>query len=602
MQIRRLWEKYGDYIAVGLAIICNIILISLLFDFYYDMNDDVMIKDIIAGVYSGTPDGHNMQMLYVLSGLLSLCYRLYRNIPWYGIFLCLCQFGSLYLVGARLLRLCESRTWKRLWLLMLTLFVWSVLLLHLVTVQYTVTSGIMTTTAIFLFLTTEKGLSVKCFFCRNIPSILLIILAFQLRTEMLLLLFPLVALAGLYRWLAEEKFWQKENYLKYGLVIGTILLGMACNLLIDVIAYRSAEWRSFRNIFNDRTRVYDYHLDVLTDGTHTEQLAEIGFSKAEQELLANYNFGLDESINEQAFANLAEYADTYAAQNTDIKELLSEQVERYRYRILHLQDGSYSILMLFGYSVVFGAGIYAVVVYRGKGRFRFLIETLLLMAVRTVLWLYIMMLRREPPRITHPLYLAEFAVLMGMVFLWFGRIRHGGIQFHKTGTIQRKSGKIKASYVLVGLWALAMLSMVPDSIRSVRQDILRRQQVNTNALVIAEYCREHADNFYFEDVYSTVEFSQEMFLNVDNRLANYDIMGGWICKSPLYKEKLEKFGIATMEEGLLGNPNAYFIMNTGMSDSSTEWLKEYYAEKGKDIRIEQVDSIGDGYEVYRLIE
>lgn len=602
MQIRRLWEKYGDYVAVGLTIVCNIILISLLFDFYYDINDDVMIKDIIAGVYSGTPEGHNMQMLYVLSGFLSLCYRLYRDVPWYGIFLCLCQFGSLYLVGVRLLGLCESRIWKRIWLLMLTLFIWSVLLIHLVTVQYTVTSGIMAAAAIFLFMTTEKELSIKSFFCRNIPSILLIILAFQLRTEMLLLLFPLVGLAGFFRWLEEEKFWQKENYLKYGLVIGTILLGMGFSLLIDVIAYGSTEWRSFRSIFNDRTRVYDYHLDILTDGTHTEQLAKIGFSKADQELLANYNFGLNESIDEEAFADLAEYADTYAAQNTDIKALLSEQIGRYRYRILHLQDGYYGILMLFGYGIVFGIGIFAAVIYRGKGRIRFLTEAFLLMAVRTALWLFILMRRREPPRITHPLYLAEFAVLMGIVFLWFSGMRHGGIQFHKTGEAERILGKIKAAYIVVGIWGLTMLGMAPDSIKSVRQDILRRQQVNANALAIAEYCREHADNFYFEDVYSTVEFSQEMFRNVDNRLTNYDIMGGWICKSPIYREKLERFGIATMEEGLLGNSNVYLIMETGTPESSTEWLQEYYAEKGTDIRVEQVDSVGDGYAVYRIIK
>ena len=43
MQVRKLWEKYGDYIAVGLVILCNIVLISLLFDFYYDLNDEVMI-------------------------------------------------------------------------------------------------------------------------------------------------------------------------------------------------------------------------------------------------------------------------------------------------------------------------------------------------------------------------------------------------------------------------------------------------------------------------------------------------------------------------------------------------------------------------------
>ena len=45
------------------------------FDFYYDLNDDVLIKDILSGVYSGTPDGHTMQLLYPLGALLALLYR-----------------------------------------------------------------------------------------------------------------------------------------------------------------------------------------------------------------------------------------------------------------------------------------------------------------------------------------------------------------------------------------------------------------------------------------------------------------------------------------------------------------------------------------------
>ena len=56
------------------------------FDFYYDLNDDVLIKDILSGVYSGTPDGHTMQLLYPLGALLALLYR-GLSIPVFGAFL-----------------------------------------------------------------------------------------------------------------------------------------------------------------------------------------------------------------------------------------------------------------------------------------------------------------------------------------------------------------------------------------------------------------------------------------------------------------------------------------------------------------------------------
>ena len=581
MQVRKLWEKNGDYIAAGLTILCSIVLISRLFGFYYDLNDDVLIKDIMAGVYTGTPEAHNMQTLYVLGAFISLLYRLYRGVPWYGLFLCLCQFGSLYLIGVRLLQLCSKRSWKMIWLAMLTLFVWSVLLLHMAAVQYTVTCGIMAATAIFLFMTTERGLSVKTFWYRNIPSGLLVILAFQLRSEMLLLLFPLIALAGFFCWVEEEVFFRKEHFLKYGAIFGTIVFGMVCSLLIDMAAYSSSEWRSFRNFFDYRTEVYDFHYDILTDGTHTRQLADLGFSESAQELLANYNYGLDESIDEHAMARLADYAREYTSRNTDIGVFLSKKTRQYRYRILHMQDGPYSVLMLFGYCMVFGAGIFAAVASKGKKRFRFLIEALLLMAVRTVLWLYILLRGRDPVRITHPLYLVEFAVLMGMLFLRKQKVR-----------------REYAFYLIAGIWAAAMLGMTPGNIRSARQDIAQRHSANNDAQIIAEYCREHADSFYFEDVYSTVSFSQTMFRDVDNSISNYDIMGGWICKSPLYEKKLAYFGITSMAEGLLNSDRVYMIME----ESSTDWLEDYYMEQGISVEIDQIDFISKYYGVYKVRE
>lgn len=602
MQVRKLWEKYGDYIAVGLTIVCNIVVIGYLFDYYYDLNDDVMMKDIMAGVYTGTPEAHNMQTLYVLGALLSFCYKLYRKAPWYGLFLCLCQFGSLYLVGVRLLKLCKRLFWKGAWLLMLTLFIWSVLLNHMAAVQYTITSGMMTAAAIFLFITTDKGLTVKAFWCRNIPSVLLVILAFQLRTEMLLLLFPMVALAGLFYWIEDDRFWRRENCLKYGLVLGTIVLGMACSYVIDLAAYSSPDWKSFRNFFDYRTQVYDYHLDIITDGTHAKQLTDSGFSESQQKLLANYNFGLDESIDEHAMKDLVDYVDAYAAQSTDVRALVSKKIGQYRYRVMHLQDKPYSILILLGYCMVLGIGLYTAAVYRGRGRFRFLAEAFLLAVVRTALWLFIMMRGRDPARIIHPLYLAEFSVLMGMVFLWFGGVRYGDIPFMQAGSEKHGANREKAACIMAAAGALAMMGMLPGSIKNTQLDILQRHQANSNAQAIAEYCRVHADSFYFEDVYSTVFFSQKMFGNVDNSITNYDIMGGWICKSPLYEQKLMHFGMDSMADGLLYGEDVYMIMKNDSPESGTEWLEDYYLEQGVSVDISRIDQIGEQYGVYRVRE
>ena len=203
------FRKYKNWIIMILTIAVNAALMSIFFDFYYDLNDDVLMKDIMAGVYTGIPDGHNMQTLYILGAFIALCYRLCRNIPWYGLFLFLCQMGSLYLIGVRMLHFCKNILSKAGVLLLVTLFTWGVVLPHMIAIQYTITCSMLAGAAIFLFMTTERTLTCKQYVIGNLSAVFLVILAYQLRSEMLLLLFPLICLAGLFCWLEEERFFQK---------------------------------------------------------------------------------------------------------------------------------------------------------------------------------------------------------------------------------------------------------------------------------------------------------------------------------------------------------------------------------------------------------
>lgn len=588
MRLRRLWEKYEDHTAVLLTVLCSAILIGLLFDFYYDLNDDVMMKDVLSGVYAGTPDGRNMQMLYILGSCISLCYKLWQKIPWYGLFLCLCQFASLYLTGVRLLRLCAGRTGKRLGkalgLALLTLFIWGVMLLHLTAVQYSVVCGLMASTAIFWFMTTPDGLSAKDFVKQNIPAVVLVLLAFWLRTEMLLLLTPFIAAAGLFRLLAEKNPLGKENWIKYGAVLGAVLAGMGCGLLIDQAAYGSAEWRSFRGFFNDRTRLYDFHMDVVTDDAYADSLAGMGISETQRQLLANYNFGLDEAIDGYMMKALADRAEELAAQDTDGQALLWDKAKQYGYRIVHLGDGSYSVLALAGYGAVFVIGILTAVCRKGKGRFGCLAGLGLLALIRSVPWMYILLKGRDPERIIHPLYLAEFAVLAGMAAWYAGKLSGG-----------------RTAFFPAGIGALLLLCMIPGSLEKTGQDMRHRQQANQAAQEIDAYCAAHPDDFYFEDVYSTVSFSQKMFEDVDNSIANRDIMGGWMCKSPLYRQKLAYFGMDSMADGLLGE-HTYVIIKDSSRENGTDWLENYYREHGTEAELCQIDRIGADYGVYQVQE
>lgn len=603
MERQKFFQKYENCILMILTIAVNMILVSLCFDFYYDLNDDVMMKDIMAGVYTGTPDGHNMQTLYLLGASISLCYRLCRDIPWYGLFLFLCQAGSLYLTGVRLLRFCRSRLAKAGCLLFVSVFLWGILLSHMTAIQYTITCAVLAAAAVFLFLTTERGLTPRQFIVRNLPAIVLVILAYQLRTEMLLLGFPLICLAGLFRWAEEKTFFQKENYIRYGVVLGAILSGMLISRLIDFAAYGSEEWKNFLDFFEYRTEVYDFHYDILTSGEHAQPLSAIGVSDVQQELLANYNFGLDEAIDTEMMGKIAGYAGGVPSdsQGNGARQFIKEVYRSARLSVslmLHEKETPYPKIVLCGYlCVLIGGSASAISTGRrmkksGAGengaersvirRWAFLWETALLVSVRTALWVFLLMRGRTPVRITDSVYLIEFMVLAGMLF-W---------QTERLAAPWRPGCAI--------LPGIVCLLCLPHSIAASLADARVREEANSGALAIAQYCSARPDNFYFEDVYSTVGFSQKMFEDVDNSLSNYDIMGGWMCKSPLYREKLSRFGMETMGEGLFLESSVYFIMETGTQDGGTDWMQAYYEDRGIPVTIEQTDSIDGRYGVYQV--
>ena len=148
-----------------------------------------------------------------------------------------------------------------------------------------------------------------------------------------------------------------------------------------------------------------------------------------------------------------------------------------------------------------------------------------------------------------------------------------------------------------------MTGGLTGSVSKGMEDQIYREKVNADWWAIDVYCREHPQNFYFEDVYSTVAFSQKIFGNADSSYANYDILGGWICKSPLYREKLRRSDIVSAGEALIGKDGVYMIISdTEVSDIGTGWIAEYYGSQGVSVTVEEIDRIGEHYFVYQVRE
>lgn len=540
--------------------------LSVFFDFYYDLNDDWAMKDILSGAYTGNPDGHNVQMLYPLGFIIALGYRVCGVLPWYGIFLCCCQFFALGIIVHKLTQQITGWRGQNVLRVFLLAAVSILFLYEFIFIQYTVTAGLLTAAAMVWILASPDA-DTAGFLRYHAVTVFLALLAFGLRTEMMLLLSPFLGLAFLWRF-AEKK----EQLWRAALPMLGILLGMGILLAANGFAYSSPEWKAFRSFFDDRTQVYDFY--GVPDYENNQELYQtLGLPKSAYVLLENYNFDLDDDIDSQMMHGIADYAAQH--QEIGVGRKLYLALYTYVYRFLHGQELLLDLFCLICYFFLIRAAFYA----KNRRLFLYVILTFLL---RSMLWLFLLYRGRVPERITHPLYLTELLFLGAFVFL-----DKNGLQWKK----YEKSA-------ILSLYAILLLCGAVFNGQNVSRVYAQRESVNENWLQWKAYCAKYPEQYYCMDVYSTVAYSEKLFSDISPAYRNFDLAGGWSVKSPLAEEKRDRAGIETMEKALL-TPTVFFVADAEKKERNPSFLVPYYRDRDVEITIEEADRCGS-FAIYRL--
>ncbi len=598
-------------IIVSAVAVLTVMVVTLMFgDYFFDLNDDVLMKDILSGAYTGAPEGRNIQMLYPISWFISLFYKTGINLDWYGIFLCAMQYLCLYLVTSRLCRKAADSKRAVLYAACIAVATLGFFWPHFLFVQYTFVCGMLSSTAAFLILLSDKEDKKD-----NYIALILILVAYLIRSEMLLLTLPMVGVAILIKWaLSMQEYCRasvmsfvgekKQLFRKYLGLCFMVAAGLIICTVIHKIAYSPAEWKEFNRFFDNRTELYDFQ--YIPDYAENKDFYDsVGLSESEQKLLENYNFALDDEINADLVGEVAEYAAQTKSADEPLSARLSKSMSLYIYRLHHVsKPKSYEYPMTdfpwnIGIIVLYIATALALFVIHKKNKHYKVVSCLLLitlLACRTVLWLYIIMRGRDPIRITHPLYLMELLILTGMIVLLS--------ESKGEKSSEKNSNKlwfVALAIGLIGAASIPMQSSVINHENTIRQAMLDKYRA------LYDYFDDNKDNYYFIDVYTSVTlgdaateesatFSEKMFDRVDNSFANHDLLGGWASKSPIYQDKLENAGFLNVQDALISD-GVYFVQN---KTSDTEWLLNYYREKGIGISIEQTDMIADTFGIYKL--
>ena len=609
----------SNSIITGLMTAAFAVVMGLLYSYWFDLNDDVLMKDILSGVFTGKPQGHNIQMLYPISFLISRVYMIFKDKDCYGIYLILCQYASLFVmlryfagvpadviinrIGDKASGMAKIFIRLVCNVVVLIMFL-TVVAGHFVIIQYTFVVAMMCSAATVLYY--ER---------KYIAGTVFIAFAFCTRSEMTLLMLPFVLLAFYYRYM-DGKLTDKENIKRTAMPIVAIVAVLVLSELVNYAGYSSKEWKEFTSFFDSRTKVYDFY--QIPDYEENKSFYDsIDLKKSEYELLKNYNFGIDDAIDADKMAEIAAYGKELSGRQS-IASKVRANIHLYYYRLFKIgrpvsfeypqTDSPWNILTYLMYLIAF-----VMFVLYERTRFSGVLKVaaaavcrlLPLFAGRTLIWLYIMIGGRDPIRITHSLYLIEITILVILSEEMLRRVVNESInnlELEGADRTIREVLHIYAGFCLLAFFALGF-RYLPLNLAITDTECKGRIQYNKAYEELEDYCKGNPDKFYFVDVYTSVAYadtgytySQKMF-GKSNDESNMTLMGGWASKSPIEKEKLGSFGLDTSMGEAVFDEKSFIVTD---KDSDIEWMKAYYGDMGKSIDVQKTDEVAGEFVIWKV--
>ena len=505
-------------IALAIALITWGI-VAVGFDFFYDLNDDVLIKDILSGAYTGTPSGYNNQMMYPISVLIAGLYRLIPTVPWYGIMLMGGLATSVSIIVYRLLRYTLNIWIKLAMSVFAIVFILGVYLDEITNITYTVVSAMLATAAC-VWVLTDNNLRLR----DNIVPIVLCIISFNIRSEMFLLMCPYMAAAALIKFIFDLS---KKPLRNLSIIATVILAGIVITFLIDTIAYSGSEWREYRRLFDARTEVYDF-TGIPEYDTNEDFYESEGITREQWQLLVDYNYALDENITADTLEKIALYVrsgeakdangNPYTRANVGIKTAIGQYI---RSIVDFTADPMYMPLRLIVTLLFIALIILSVLSRRG--------DTLVGLAVvflcRSVPWIYFYYSGRPVERLSHPMFFIEAAILLTML-------------------CQTKIGRLDKGLLYLTLILILVLCVVNLKTEwgDTAQQMREREEVNASYEKLCEHTVT-TEGYYLIDVYSTVDFTEKVFAPQADK-SNQMLAGGWMAGSPLDAKKEKDYELA----------------------------------------------------------
>ncbi len=553
-------KKRDAAYAAGCTVIYMIVL-WMTVPFVYGIIDDRSMMEIVSGQYLGTPDAHTIFSGYWYSLFLTFLYRLLPGADWYAIVYLLLQGICMCLILYRFIH--RQTALMRKWMAVLGILIFLVSGAQALTqLTFTTTAAVLGVTVIFWYMTAgrieKKDVLILIFLC---------FLTQQIRADIFYMILPVCAVLWMF-----GTFQNRGDVLWHRLipagVAGVLILGYMGN----VTGYGSAEWRAYRQYDQNRTKVYDFPAYTLPVYEGAEEFyAGIGIEKKSRaRTLMNYNYTADDRITPQFFQEYVEAHDQVFPPKETVIGQMEKSVKEYLQGVLSGKFHRQHVLALILYGLLAVRGLCR----KEKGDF---FRILCIVGVQTLLWCCLLYAGRIPERVIYSMNLMQTATALLL-----------------TGEVLQKL-RISERTCMAGTALMCLLLCIPaaSQLKQLRQQNQEMYHRNEDVEALKEYCMEHPENFYFNDVTSMAFTTYNVHLwREDPYDMNYMSLGDWMSFSPVWQEKLRQNGIDSVKEALYESENGYLICSF---DKGLEYLISLY----DNVICTETDKI-PGFQIYRL--
>lgn len=553
-------------------------------------NDDFYLNQIASGEFTGTPQAHLLHIGYITGLLLKGLYTVLPAIPWYGLLLFIYGYVSIMLSVYSVTKQIEKTAFRIATSLFFAFISIPFLWIHIIELQYTTITAVVCAASLVHFYIAKEEPKPSIFLVKTLPSIIMFLLAVEIRDKACFMFLPTFFLVGVIKWFKNHKL--LKSILAYG---GVLLCLCILAFGINKIAYSSEEWNSFRTYNTARENIVDYN-GYPDYETHRKEYEELGITPASYEsATTRYQLLLDENINTNFMVQMEEMSHHF---KPDIKQMVSTFLNR------HISDYSDRPLNLIVYVLYFFTLLLIVCTKCWKS----LLDVGALFAGRMIVWLYLLYIGRPMPRVTQGVYVMEFLMLLAI--LCSNNLLQARGKKTKNEDSKEKPAELKPIQkhfhrIIILLFVAASIFScikwgIPNFI-TIREHSISRNNFSVAYDELQNYFYENGENLYLLDTNSFSYFTEDVFTQNEASRANTILLGSWTANSPWTDSVARRFQITSYEEAAVSRDDIYFVfMNT--EGTGYEYLERYFQSKYPNSHIKIHDTLltSNGLEFYVL--